>query len=365
MITPLAVLLTLATPDPAIIDLRAGVTAFSQGRYSESLRHLRRFEPDAVRLGEQALTWWHLGRALEELGRPCEALPWFVKAAKVPNAPTAKVKEKVARIQARTFAKVRVDCKTPGVAVRLKGIQGELACPGEWTELAPKRYTIIAQVGGRDFPAVQVDARRCQTARVDVEMAGSLRVDSPTAGAEVWLEGKRLGPAPQTVPAMPAGDYPIEVRAAGHVTSKRTVQVPPGGVFEHQAALLPIPEVDDKKTEDHSTPARTGAWINTVGAIGLLSAGGVILYQGVAAQDESDRLREMYNAETDPETIAELRRESISKKDEAGLKGAIGYSLLAGGVVLTGLATWLFLRDDDDDTALMLSPGGATWQVRW
>ena len=364
MITSLAVLLTLAAPDPALVELRAGVSAFSEGRYSESLRHLRRFEPDAARLKEQALTWWHLGRALEELGRPCDALPWFIKAAGAPDAPVAKVKEKVARLKARTFAQMRVDCTTPGIAVRLKGVPGELACPGEWTQLAPKRYTVIAQIGGRDFPAVQVDARRCNMARVDIEMAGSLRVGSRTPGAEVWLEGRRLGPAPQSVPAMPAGDYPIEVRAPGFYSSKRTIQVPPGGTFEHEAALMPIPEVPEAP-ESESSNARPAAWINAIGAVGLLSAGGVILYQGQGAQDESDTLRERYNMETDPETIAMLRTQSIEKKDEAGLKGAIGYSLLASGVVLTGLATWLFLRDDEDETALMLTPGGAIWQVRW
>ncbi|MGK0357967.1 MAG: hypothetical protein ACI9U2_000250 [Bradymonadia bacterium] len=361
MFTSLAVLLTLAAPDPALVELRAGVLAFEQGRYSKSLQYLGRFEPDAVRLDQQALTWWHLGRAHEELGRPCDALPWFEKAARVPDASTAKAKAAVARIKARTFAEVRVDCATPAVTVRLKGVAGELACPAEWTALAPKRYTLIARVGGRDFPAVPVNARRCNIARVDIEMAGSLRVDSPTPGAVIWLEGTRLGPAPQAVPAMPAGDYAVAIRAPGYHPAKRTVLIPPGGVHEHAAGLVPIPA----PSKAELAPKRQGAWFSVFGATGLLGAGGILLYQSGVAQDGSDATSARVAGQADPLRVEALRKQAADEQDEAELKGVVGYSLLAGGVVFAGVATWLFLRDDDTETALMLTPGGAMWQVRW
>ena len=106
-------------------------------------------------------------------------------------------------------------------------------------------------------------------------------------------------------------------------------------------ALRPIPEVPD---EPESTEIRTAAWITAMSATAMLSAGGVLLYQGLDADTEADT-----------EADGELDR-------------SLGYGLLGSGLALAGLATWLFLRDDDeedDETTLMIGPGGATWQVRW
>lgn len=359
----LALILGLATPaDPALADLQAGIAAFSAGRYSEALRRLQRFEPDAVRLEEQALTWWHLGRALEELGRPCEALPWFEKALTAPGAPAKKVKEKVARLHARTFATIDVACRTPGVAVRLQGVDGELACPGRWDRLAPGRYTIIGRIDGRDFPALQVQTARCKTARAMIEAAGQLKVTSSTPGATVWLDGKALGPAPQHLKAVPTGDYTLEVKAPGHLPSKRTARVPPGGVFENDTALRPVPTADDAPPPPDD---RTGAWLSAVAAGGLLAGGTVLVLQGFDAQDTADKRRADYNMETDPPTIARLREDAIDAQDEADLKSGLGYGLLAGGAIMTGVAIWLFARDADDETGLMVLPGGLGWGGRW
>jgi len=61
------------------------------------------------------------------------------------------------------------------------------------------------------------------------QRVGRLEVLSSTPGAEVWVAGERAASLPLERPlVVRAGAVAVEVRAAGHVTEVRTVQVPPG-----------------------------------------------------------------------------------------------------------------------------------------
>lgn len=131
---------------------------------------------------------------------------------------------------------------------------------------------------------------------------GSLEVRGP-AGAHVQLDGRELGALPREVPfRVEAGTHRLEVAAAGHHTTSRSVEIPAGGVARETVTLVPVSEappqarspepapreVDATTTE--SRPLRLVGWVIAGTGVGLLAAGGV-------AQVLSDKRTRAYNAE--------------------------------------------------------------------
>lgn len=77
--------------------------------------------------------------------------------------------------------------------------------------------------GGRRYPVELEPA----TGSLRILRAGTLLVHSSPPGATVYLDGRRLGPAPLTKP-LAAGRYRVRVESRGRA-SETAVEVPPGG----------------------------------------------------------------------------------------------------------------------------------------
>lgn len=76
--------------------------------------------------------------------------------------------------------------------------------------------------------------------RTIAEHLGSLDVRSPTPGAELWLQGRRVAALPLAQAArVVAGTVAFEVRAAGHVTVQRVAAVAAGGLARETVELVP------------------------------------------------------------------------------------------------------------------------------
>ena len=111
------------------------------------------------------------------------------------------------------FAKLDVTCQTTDAEIL---VNSEQMGAGRWGSMVvPGSYTIEAQKDGchpqsrqvvlKDNDVVQVDFPALKT------ITGSLRVDYEPAGADVLLNGKKVGVTPLVLKELPVGDYQLEI----------------------------------------------------------------------------------------------------------------------------------------------------------
>lgn len=81
----------------------------------------------------------------------------------------------------------------------------------------------------------------CESAPVQMQENGSVRILSSPAGAEVYLDGEYRGTTPATITAVPAGNHSLEVRANGYDRWTSQVTVRAGSIANVSATLNAIP----------------------------------------------------------------------------------------------------------------------------
>ena len=111
------------------------------------------------------------------------------------------------------FAKVDVMCKTEDAEIIVNGEQKGI---GKWNSMVvPGKYTIEASKDGCHSQARQIELRDNDTLAVEFStlktITGSLRVDYEPAGADVLLNGKKVGVTPLVLKELPVGDYQLEI----------------------------------------------------------------------------------------------------------------------------------------------------------
>jgi hypothetical protein len=73
------------------------------------------------------------------------------------------------------------------------------------------------------------------------EHLGSLDVEADVAGADLWVNGSRVGPLPLAAPLrVEAGSVIVEVRAEGYAPARRMTSVDPGGSARESVHLVPL-----------------------------------------------------------------------------------------------------------------------------
>jgi hypothetical protein len=111
------------------------------------------------------------------------------------------------------FAKVDVSCKTEDANILFNNEQKGV---GKWGGvIIPGKYTIEAQKDGCHSQSRQVELKDNDTLLVDFPalktITGSLRVDYEPAGADVMLNGKKVGVTPLVLKELPVGEYQLEI----------------------------------------------------------------------------------------------------------------------------------------------------------
>jgi hypothetical protein len=177
-----------------------------------------------------------------------------------------------------------------------------------------------------------------------------LEVDGSVPGAEVWVAGERVGTLPLPGPVrVAAGVQVVELRAAGHQSAVRRVEVRAGEHARESLVLLPVaaPTVPGgvataqgaEPTVAGSTArtSNTAAWI-TLGAGAALVAGGVVAHV-VRQQDAA-----IYN--DDSRCLAPgLTRDQVcgsyrSTVDTTTALAILGYSLGGAALAVSGYLFW-------------------------
>ena len=98
-------------------------------------------------------------------------------------------------------------------------------------ELMAGRYVVVAELGGLYHEASEEVALGTSGVRLTLELApafGRLEVSSEPSGADVWLDGEKVGTTPYSKDKLRSGTYELRVERALHLTHKATVAVRDG-----------------------------------------------------------------------------------------------------------------------------------------
>lgn len=125
------------------------------------------------------------------------------------------------------FAKVDVSCKTEDADILINSEQKGV---GKWGGMMiPGKYTIEAQKDGCHSQSRQVELKDNDTLLVDFSalktITGSLRIDYEPTGADVLLNGKKVGVTPLVLKELPVGDYHLEIWKEYYVKEFATVKI--------------------------------------------------------------------------------------------------------------------------------------------
>ena len=125
------------------------------------------------------------------------------------------------------FAKVDVSCKTEDADILINNEQKGV---GKWGGMMiPGKYTIEAQKDGCHPQSRQVELKDNDTIKVEFTalktITGSLRLDYEPAGADVLLNGKKVGVTPLVLKELPVGDYQLEIWKEYYVKEFATVKI--------------------------------------------------------------------------------------------------------------------------------------------
>lgn len=121
---------------------------------------------------------------------------------------------------------------------------------------------------------------------------GELRVTSSPTGADVRLDGRRLGTTPLTVGRLSPGRYDLVVARLGYETLTQSIVVHPTGVSETTVSLLEAapaaPRTDPPRTRPDPPPSPRSAPDATGTVEILVKPWGRIVIDGATHQRETD-----------------------------------------------------------------------------
>lgn len=191
--------------------------------------------------------------------------------------------------------------------------------------------------------------------RPEVALTSRLIIDSDPPGADVMVDGRQLGPAPQTV-EVTQGRHAIELSLPGRRTVKREVDVGP----REQRELIRLPIVP--KPVEATPVAQPTHWSTWAGLGALVVAGvavgvgGYALVQKNAALDEAAAVNAdsaAFNRSDDRTMLraraAELdRRWAAAQDDHAAADTLATAAWITAGVAAAAGVYLLVLHDTDD-----------------
>lgn len=165
---------------------------------------------------------------------------------------------------------------------------------------------------------------------------GFVEIRGEPEGAEVFVDGERVGKIPMRVELTP-GAHVVELRAEGYLPSRRNVDAVAGVTDPWELDLVrrPLdvaPPADKKPTIEPADRARKGVSLPT--GIGLLAGGVAVVATGVTFIILEER---PYSAGCTPDENGRCPRQWRSVELGAASTATGGAALIAGAV-LTGIA---------------------------
>ena len=332
----------------ALTDFEEAATLVERGQGDEALLPVLRF---------------NLGRCLEELGHPREAIDAFERYLETPDSETARARatDRITALESRYFARLQLDCAPKNAKILLAGKPAG-ACGQPLKRLAPGpvEVTVVAPAG----PSVTAN----YTLQAGVETHASvtvpgrlqvMEVESP--GAHLEVDGAPVAGPPTTTDVEPGLRRVVLVHADGR-RSERDVKVLPG-------AQVLLGDSDFAVAQVAPDPGGRGGsawpWV-AYGASAV--AAGLGVYYWASAYDSADDARaaaRRYNTSSDPNVHEIERGKASSALDAVATDRAVAYTLVGGAFVLAGLGTYLIWPRTEAAApqAVGIGPTGAVWRT--
>ncbi len=151
---------------------KRAVERFAAGDHVAALQAFRDAESWLAKLPERrpelAIVRFNIGRCLQKLDRPEEALEAYRSVSKADFKGKIEVLEaRIATLKATIFGSIEVACADASVQIR--GVDGTQPCGGRWPEIKPGRYQLVASFEGGDTATVWSDVVAGEVARVELE----------------------------------------------------------------------------------------------------------------------------------------------------------------------------------------------------
>jgi hypothetical protein len=238
----------------------------------------------------------------------------------------------------------------------------------QWVEA---ERDLTQALSAKDDPWIREHADALENALAAIRQhLGSVTIDTNVSGAELWINGARVGLLPIASTRVGAGTVNVEIRSAGYATARRSVDVPPGKSATERLDLVPAlpapnlessPPVDATLGADMPTPPSTHRML----AWGALGAAGAMLTVGLGAQlvnqlnavhynDDSQCLRPNAGTRDAQCGIYRYRAETAQTFAFVGYGGAAVFGIASGVLFLTApsrhrakeSALWVDARPD-------------------
>lgn len=339
----------------ALADFEEAVTLVERGRGDAGLLPVLRF---------------NLGRCLEELGRPREAIAAFERYLETPDSETARARatERIQALERRHFARLRVECEPTRGTLTLNGRPAG-QCGDVQTRLDPGVVEVRAL--HPDGPT----ARGAFTLTAGVETQARLvfgariRIDGPPG--EVLVV--RVDDAPVAGPPYQAevepGPHRVEVVRGENERWRREVRLGAGSTLK----LTPFASREALETSvgrETVTPSawqKPWPWVAFGGAALAAGLGGWFWSEALANVDATEDALDIHNGSSDPTVRAAARVTAENARADAESQRVAAYALVGGAVALAGVGVFLIWpRAAETDThGLVVGPGLMGWSTGW
>jgi hypothetical protein len=361
-----------AAPDEAGPLAARGTKAFRQADFARALAD---FE-EAVTLvergrGDAALLpvlRFNLGRCLEELGRPREAVAAFERYLETPDSETARARatERIQALETRHFARLRVECEPARGTLTLNGRPAG-QCGDVQTRLDPG--VVEVRAAHPDGPV----ARGAFTLTAGVETQARLvfgariQINGPAGEAlVVRVDDQPVAGPPFTADVEP-GPHRVEVRRDRGDPWTRDLRLRAGSTVV-LAPFATTPGVGAATTpEQGGTWSSPWPWVAFGGAALAAGLGGWFWSEAGTNVDATEEALDIHNASSDPTVRAAARVTAENARADAESQRLAAYSFVGGAVLLTGLGVWLIWPSatPEEGHGLHVGPGSFGWSTSW
>jgi len=227
--------------------------------------------------------------------------------------------------------------------------QAEAETDGRRFCYARQKYILVSESIDAGLAAQGKSGLEATTGPCDEAWKGTLTVECPSGG-QAFIE--RLGGAkdcPATYDGIKAGTYQGELRADGR-SAPFIATVTPGADVKVSAELPPVGA--------GGGAISTWAWVAAGASVAAFAGAGVTALNTQTIADQAGRRENAGDFE--------------QLEDDHGTQATVHYALLGTGVVLAGVAAWLFLDTGGDDppaagASAVITPDGmgVGWRGTW